>query len=102
MFTGKIFASSGPKAATNSIDERKSILKSIISGFKAFLQPARLTTACAAVLILALLFFKFGPASPVSAAELLHRSSETEAVQLANKDRVLHRTLNFEEFGPNS
>jgi RNA polymerase sigma factor (sigma-70 family) len=82
---------------TIPFDKKEPRLKSLFDGWRSWLQPARLTTAFAAILIVALLIFKFAPLGTVSAAELLNRSAEAEATQLANKDRVLHRTLDLEE-----
>jgi len=66
-----------------------------------FLQPFRLATAFTLLLIIALVWLRFGPSAPVSAAELLANSAKAEDVFLANPDRVLHRTLNLEEFDGN-
>lgn len=64
---------------------------------RAFLQPVRLTAGFAVVLIAALIIFQLAPFTSVSASELLSKSVAAETAQLANKDRVLHRTIDFEE-----
>jgi RNA polymerase sigma factor (sigma-70 family) len=68
---------------------------------RSWLQPARVTAAFAVLLIAALVFIKFGPVATVSAAELLTRSAAAEDARLANRDRVLHRTLDFVESDAN-
>lgn len=73
-------------------------LRKLLSGWRSLFQPVRLTAAFAALLIASLILFKFVPTGTVSAAELLNRSVANEAAQLANKDRVLHRTLDLEEY----
>jgi RNA polymerase sigma factor (sigma-70 family) len=98
-------AESEPGAATGFLSvppaETDGAFKKLRNTFATFLgsilQPARITAACAVLIIAALLLFKFGPVATVSAAELLNKSAESEAAQLANKDRVLHRTLDLEE-----
>jgi RNA polymerase sigma factor (sigma-70 family) len=71
--------------------------RSLFDGFRSLLQPARLTAALAVVMIAVLIILKFAPFGTVSAAELLQRSADAEEARLANKDRVLHRTLDLEE-----
>lgn len=76
----------------------KRLVESIQNGFKFWLQPARFTAAFAALMIAALLIYQFTPVGRVSAAELLNKSAEFESAQLASKERVLHRTLDLEEY----
>ena len=73
----------------------------ILDGFRYLLQPSHLTAGFAALLIAALLIVKFAPTGKVSAAELLTKSADAEDARLANPDRVLHRTIDLEELGPN-
>ncbi len=76
----------------------RSRLKSIFSGWRNWFRPLRLTTAVAALLVTALLIYQFGPAGKVSASELLTKSAANESAQLASKERVLHRTIDLEEY----
>src|SRR5439155_19011887 len=75
-------------------------LASLFTGWETWLQPAKLTAAFAVLLITAFMIFKFASHGTVTAAELLNRSAEAESAALTNRDRVLHRTLNFEEHKP--
>lgn len=77
-------------------------LKAFLSGWRSWLQPARLTAAVAALLILALIWFKLGPTPTISATELLRKSVAADEVRLAGRNRVLHRTLDLEEYDANS
>jgi RNA polymerase sigma factor (sigma-70 family) len=85
----------GPPVIKEGVPEHW--LKPLARFLTTLLRPARLTTAVAALLIVALLLFKFGPATPVSAANLLARSVAAEDSRLANKNQALHRTLDLDE-----
>jgi RNA polymerase sigma factor (sigma-70 family) len=62
-----------------------------------WLQPARLTSAFAVLLIATFVILKFVPFGTPSANDLIARSIEAENARLSDKDRVLHRTLDFDE-----
>lgn len=88
-------------AKTIPFSKQRSQLTSLFVGWKSWFQPVRLTAAFAGLLIATLLIIKFFPPGTVSAAELLTKSAAAEDVRLANRDRVLHRTFDFEERNAN-
>ncbi len=71
----------------------RSLLKS-----KRWLSPATVTATFAVLLIALIVFVELRkPNLPVSAAEMLHRSSVAEEMLVAKADVVLHRTISLEE-----
>lgn len=70
--------------------------------FRFLLSPGRLTASIAVLLIAALIYVNLGPIATVSAAELLTKSAVAEDARLSNKERVLHRAIDLEEFDSNS
>lgn len=64
-----------------------------------WLRPGVVATALAMVLIAVLIILRL-PGTPVSAAELLRRSAETEQAAAGNPGQILHRVIDLEEHDP--
>lgn len=78
--------------------ESQSSWGTLFGRFRFWFSPVRFAGGLAALLIVALIIFQLGPVTTVTAADILNKSAASEATQLANKERILHRTLDLEEF----
>lgn len=72
-------------------------LRGLMSDWTVWRRPGVVTMILAALMLAVAFVVLRSPHAPVSAADLLQRSTEAEQADTARTDQVLHRTINLEE-----